>query len=126
MTRLPIAMPIALALMASTAMAESTRNWPDHMAGPEGDSYVTIHEPTVEHAAATVTFQNRHVHSGDDEFPLTFGDITIIVSLDFNVDALGSERLTIEPPAGYVAVPRTIDVKEDEALMVQIIEYLGG
>ena len=126
MTRLPLALPLALALMASTAMAESTRTWPDHMAGPEGDSYVTIHEPTVEHAAATVTFQNRHVHSGDDTFPLTFGDITITVSLDFNVDALGSERLTIEPPAGYIAVPRTIDVKEDEALMVQIIEYLGG
>lgn len=119
-------LPFVLALMASPAMAESTRTWPDHMAGPEGDIYVTIHEPTVEHAVATVTFQNSHVHSGDDTFALTFGEITIIVSLDFNVDALGSERLTVEPPAGYVAVPRSIDVKEDEALMIQIIEYLGG
>ena len=117
---------LILALMASPALAESTRTWPDHMAGPEGDSYVTIHEPTVEHAVATVTFQNRHVHSSDDAFPLTFGEITIHVTMDFNVDALGSERLTIEPPTGYVAVPRTIDVKEDEALMIQIIEYLGG
>ena len=122
MTRLPF----ALALMASPAMADSSRVWPDHMAGPEGDSYVTIHEPTVEHAAATVTFQNRHVHSGDDAFALTFGDITITVSLDFNVDALGSERLTVEAPDGYVAVPRSIDVNEDQADVIHIIEFLGG
>ena len=39
---------------------------------------------------------------------------------------VGSNVAIHQPAAGYIAVPRTIDVKEDEALMIQIIEYLGG
>jgi len=115
-----------LAIMALPVMAENMRVWTNHMIGPEGESYVAIHEPTVDHAVATVTFLNQEVHSGNAEFELTFGEITINVIMDFNVDPLGSERLNVEAPPGYVAVPRSIDVNEGQTDVIHIIEFLGG
>lgn len=48
------------------------------------------------------------------------------LALALSKPEVGSHGTSHQPTAGYVAVPRTIDVQEDEALMIQIIEYLGG
>lgn len=50
----------------------------------------------------------------------------IALALATSEPEVGSNVAIHQPAAGYIAVPRTIDVQEDEALMAQIIEYLGG
>jgi hypothetical protein len=108
------------------AHADSERVWLDLQGGPEGASYVRIHEPTVPHAVATVTFMNRMVHNGTDVFEITYGDITVSVFLEFNVDEMGAERINVTAPPGYAAVPHSITVNEYAQGVVQIVEYLGS
>ena len=52
--------------------------------------------------------------------------LALTLALAISKPEVGSNVAIHQPTAGYIAVPRAIDVKEDEALMAQIIEYLGG
>jgi len=113
----------ALCLIATPVAAQDSRVW-SGFGGP--DSVLSIHAPTSPDAIATVTFDNTNVHAGNDAFSLTYLDITVGVEFGFNVDALGSESVTIYPPDGYAAIPSTITVREDDTGVVQIVEWIGG
>ena len=111
----------ALALMASPAFAEPSRHvWlPD----TESPAYVELHAPEAPGAVASVTFQNREVHSGDETFSLTFNGLTINVELAWNFGGT-DEVITVTPPAGYVAAPRSISVGENTRQTLHI--YING
>lgn len=119
MTRLPL----ILAFAATPALADSERVWPGSIAG--GPSIVSIHAPTVEGAVATVTFQNTMVHSLSETFTIDWGGIAVVVNFQWNIDGRSEERITVDAPDGYVAVPRFIDVSEDTSGEIQILKWSG-
>lgn len=111
-----------LALIATPAAADSVKVW----GAPSNQSKLEMHAPTAPDAIATLTFDNREVHAGRDNFTLTFDDITVSVEFGFNVDSLGSERVTVYAPDGYVAVPPSIAVQENDTGEIHIIEWVGS
>ncbi|WP_420010628.1 hypothetical protein [Tateyamaria sp.] len=52
--------------------------------------------------------------------------MTVSVLFEFNVDAIGSERVTVTPPEGYVAFPPSITVRESSTDVVHIIKWEGA
>ncbi|MEL7282130.1 MAG: hypothetical protein AAGK79_17380 [Pseudomonadota bacterium] len=113
------------ATFATPAFAENERVWPGTVSSDYQPSYVRIHEPTAPNAVATVTFNNQMVHAKDDTFQITYGEITIRVFMDWYVNADGDERVTVEAPEGYVAVPRHITVPETLTDVIHIFEWTG-
>lgn len=111
------------ALTASPAIAQDTRTWGAQWGSP---SHVTIHEPTAPDAVATVTFENTEVHGGNEEFALTFGDITVQIIFDWQADGTSAERITVFAPDGYAAVPPSITVQENAEGVIHIVEWIGG
>lgn len=114
---------IALTVFPMIAHGQDTYSWSGPHTGP---SKVQIHAPTVPDAVATVTFDNTSVHGSDDSFSITFQDITVHVDFEWNVDRLGSERITVYAPDGYTALPPSVDVREDQSDEIHIIEWVGG
>ena len=117
---------VILCLLATTAHADDQRLWEGSGASSYRDSFARIHEPTAPDAVATVTFANERVHSADEAFDLTFDGLTVHVLFDWQVNDTPSERITVEAPDGYIAIPRYIDVAEGEVGTVQIIEWVGS
>ena len=111
--------------LAAPAHAESQKVWPGYPGSNHQPSIMEIGEPTVPNAVATVTFDNQPVHWESESFALTWEQITVAVQFDWNVDRLGSERITIQPPDGYVAVPRVLYVGEDVFGVVHIYAWEG-
>jgi hypothetical protein len=113
-----------LCLLACPASAGERRTWPSgSFLIP--DSHVTLHAPTAPHAEASVTFFNSTVHSEDETFSLTWGEIEIGVQFDWQ--AVGhAEAITITPPPGFVAIPETLIVDEDSEQTAHIYRYIGG
>jgi hypothetical protein len=104
---------------------ESTYIWPGTSVTGWVDSYVKLHEPTDPAAVATVTFYNTYTHQGDEIFTLTWDNITISVEIEWNVDDIGSERIIVTPPNGYIAVPPELDVPEEAYGEIQIYKFFG-
>jgi hypothetical protein len=121
MTRLTL----LLLALASPAAADNARIWPG-IVGSFGPSSITLHEPTDPSAVATVTFVNTQVHSLDEVFGLTWGEIEITVAFVWNVNDSALERIEVIPPDGYIAVPPVLDVAEYATGVVHIIAYVGG
>ena len=121
MTRLAL----LLLTLASPAAAENTRIWPG-VVGSFGPSTITLHEPTDPGAVATLTFVNTMVRANDEVFGLTWDEIEVTVSFEWNVNDSALERIEIIPPDGYVAVPPVLDVAEYATGVVHIIAYVGG
>ena len=109
-------------LIATPAAADSVKAW----GAPSNQSKLEMHAPTAPDAVATLTFENREVHAGKDEFTLTFDGLTVFVEFGFNVDSLGSERVTVYAPDGYVAVPPSITVQENDTGEIHIVEWVGS
>lgn len=122
MTRLAI----ALATLATSASADAQKLWPGNFASNHLPSTVTIHEPTAEGATATVTFKNTEVHHMDEIFPLEWEGIAITVHFDWQADDTAAERIEVDAPDGYVAVPRSITVDEQQTGVIHLFKYLGG
>jgi len=104
---------------------QSTYVWPGSGVTGWKDSYVKIHEPTDLSAVATVTFYNTYTHQGNETFTITWNDITVGVEIQWNVDSVGSERITVTPPQGYIAVPPELDVNEEAYGEIQIYKFFG-
>jgi hypothetical protein len=121
MTRLAL----LLLALASPAAADNARIWPGAV-GSFGPSSITLHEPTDPSAVATVTFVNTQVHSLDEVFGLTWGEIEITVAFVWNVNDSALERIEVIPPDGFIAVPPVLDVAEYATGVVHIIAYVGG
>jgi hypothetical protein len=122
MTRLTL---LLLALASPAGAADNARIWPG-VVGSFGPSSITLHEPTDPSAVATVTFVNTQVHSLDEVFGLTWGEIEVTVAFVWNADDGPAERIEIIPPDGYIAVPPVLDVAEYATGVVHIIAYVRG
>jgi len=117
----PYLLPLLLA--ATPLRAENAlREWDSP---PGMESYVEVHEPTVPGAVVSITFKNSTVHSSDETFVLTYDGIAIRFLFDWEYMGTKSERLTVEPPEGYVAVPYEIVVPEFETGYVHIYKWEG-
>ena len=111
----------AAGLLVTPVFADQSRHvWlPD----TESPAFVELHAPEAPGAVASVTFQNREVHSGDENFSLTFEGLTINVELAWNFGGT-DEVITVTPPEGYVAAPRSISVGENTRQTLHI--YTNG
>jgi hypothetical protein len=105
----------ALCLMALPAHAESVE-WDDanrFLTSPP--SIGTLQATTEPGAVAELVFQNRNVNGPNDA-----GSVTVMaheglsVSVRFLWSSSGADTLVIEPPEGFVAVPRELTVEEGE------------
>ena len=112
---------IPICLAATPVIADERHLWPGR--GPGGGSWVEIHEPTEDHAVASVTFKNEEVHTEDERITLTYEGVEVVVVLDWQANDTEAERLTVLPPAGYIALPPEIVVPEGERKTVHI--YTG-
>ena len=117
---------LAVALMATPAMAENQRTWLDHSPNGYGPSTITLAEPRAPNAVATLTFINTKVHGADETFELSWSGIEVTVHFEWNANGGPQERIEVEAPPGYVAVPRWLDVGEDATGFVDIIRYEGS
>lgn len=114
-----------LCAVATPAVADSSRVW-ENLYAADADSSVTIHEPTEPGAVATVTFVNTPVHGMDEQFSIAHDGIKVSVHFEWNADGTDSERMTVYPPDGYIAIPETITVPEDQTMALHIYQWLGG
>jgi hypothetical protein len=113
------------AILASTATAQDARVWPGTPSSGYDPSSVTIHAPTAPEAVASVTFRNTEVHAASETFALTWEGLTITVEMEWQVDGQ-SERITVYPPDGYIAIPPRVTVPERETGVVHVYRWLGG
>lgn len=111
---------------ALPAAAQSVMEWPGTFASGHEDSRVELHAPTDPAAVASVTFVNQEVHTTSEEFELTLDGLTVLVLFQWQVDDVGSERITVIPPDGYIARPQELTVPEGESGTLHIYKYLGG
>lgn len=121
MTRLTL----LAAILASPAQADATRVWPITHPSIHRPSVIELHAPTAPNAVASVTFQNEPVHTQDETFTLTWGDITVKVIFDWQVTESGHERAEVIPPEGMVAVPPFLTVPEFDTQTLHIYEWEG-
>jgi len=119
------AFAIAFVALAAPVHASDLHLWPGTLSSMHRDAWVRIGPPEADGAVATVTFQNEMVHPGHENFEITFGDLTVRCVVARNVTANGAEELTVEPPAGYAAVPRQILVDEKTSGRIHIYPFLG-
>lgn len=106
-------------LLALPASAETTHGW----AG--GYSHITIRPTTAPGAVAEVIFANRTVHSDDDlTFSLTLDGLTVEVYAQVG-RGLTPDRITVEAPPGFIAVPPELDVAEEKDGVILLYRYLG-
>lgn len=118
---------LLLAFLAAPVSAqENARIWDYSYPSRSTPASVTLHAPTDPAADASLTFVNRPVHENDEAFSLTWDGITVEVLFGFNVDAEGSESVTVLPPAGYVAIPAEMSVMENETRTLHIFKWRGG
>ena len=95
-----------------------------------GATTVTIEPSTVPGQLAIVTFQNAPVNQGadDGEYSLTFEGMHIGVQFawDYN-PMLGSDRITLTPPAGITCDPDDCGVTVMEGMTgtVVLFDYFG-
>lgn len=114
---------LALAMLASAAHAEPRHEWPGTAASGYRSAWVEIHEPTEPGAVAAVTFQNEPVHEADEAFAVTRDGLTVRIEMEWQADDGQEERLTLHPPEGFVAVPRTLTVPESATATAQIYAF---
>lgn len=112
---------LASLILALPAAAQDTHTW----GSPFYPSTITLEPTTVQGAVAQVVFDNKTVHRDEEvTFPLTMGDLTVTVTALVG-RGLTPDRMSVEPPVGYIADPPVIDVAEDEMGRIVIREYLG-
>lgn len=111
--------------LTGAAQAQEARVWPGTIASAGRPASVVLHAPTAEGARASVTFTNETVHHAGEAFVLRWDGIAVTIQVDWQVDAIGSERVTVDPPDGYVAVPRQITVGEGRQDTLHIFKFLG-
>ena len=106
-------------LLALPASAETTHGW----AG--GYSHITIRPTTAPGAVAEVVFDNKTVHTDENvTFALTLDGLTVEVYAQVG-RGLTPDRMTVEAPPGFIAVPPELDVAEDQVGTILLYRYLG-
>jgi len=116
------------AIMAAPVAAETLPDrhvWPGTDLTAGKPAYVQIHEPHHPNAVASVTFQNETLHHMDQRMTLEWGGIRVDVLLDWQADGSHSERVTVTPPDGYIAIPESLTVGEGLAETLHIFKWQG-
>lgn len=109
-------------LLAMPASAETTHGW----GMLEGYTSTIVLQPTdAPGAVAQVTFDNKTVHVDENvTFALTLDGLTVEVYAQVG-RGLTPDRMTVEAPDGYIAIPASLDVAEDDIGVILLYRYLG-
>lgn len=93
------------------------------------ETTITI-QPTVEPGAiAEVVFDNELVngpfHEGSKTIDL--GDLSVVVTFDWEADPLGADAITVTPPDGIICKPAscTLIVNEGDVGTLYLYEWVG-
>lgn len=88
----------------------------------------TIRATTEPGAVAEIVYVNDDVNSSADNGVqmLTLGSLTVEVTFTWDADG-GSDRITVAPPDGYMAVPDTLTLQEgtEGRLLIYPVTALG-
>jgi len=117
-----------LVLLASPALADPVAVIGTHpLHTQKTATHVHLHEPTDPAAVATLSCHNRGVNGPSDSgtYRVEWQGIAVTVEYEWNADDTQSDRITVEAPEGYAAVPRTLDLGEEQRGQVQIIKWEG-
>lgn len=121
MTRAPQLFAVSVLVWVgvfSAAVAEDTYAW-NH------ETHVTIQPTKQPGAVAEVVFANQNIHTLlSQTIELTLDGLTVTVLFERDVDYEASDRFTVTPPPGYLAIPESLVVPENGAGVVVI--YEGG
>jgi hypothetical protein len=91
------------------------------------ETHVTIQPTAQPGAVAEVVFLNTEVHGQFAyAFDLTLDGITVSVAMEINAQGGAADRMTVTPPAGFIAVPDSVLVPENGAGVVHIFEDAIG
>ena len=122
MTRAPQLFAVSVLLWVgvfSAAVAE-TYAW-NH------ETHVTIQPTKQPGAVAEVVFLNTNIHTLLAEtIELTLDGLTVSVLFERDVDYDASDRITVTPPPGYLAIPESVIVPENGAGVIHIYEEAIG
>lgn len=85
-------------------------------------SLVTLQPTDHPGAVAEIEFENNAVNGPADNstFTLTLNEMEVRVEYTWNAEGGQNDRITVEPPEGFVAVPRTLDVTEHTTGVVHL------
>ena len=112
---------LATLLLALPASAQDTHTW--------GSSFypstIQLQPTTTPGAVAQVSFDNKTVHRDERvTFDLTMGDLTVTVEALVG-RGLTPDTFTVTPPDGFIAVPESLDVAEDDVGVILVVPFLG-
>lgn len=109
-------------LLALPASAETSHTW----GMLEGYTSTIVLQPTdAPGAVAEVMFDNKTVHVDENvTFALTLDGLTVEVYAQVG-RGLTPDRMTVEAPPGFIAVPPELDVAEDDVGVILLYRYLG-
>ena len=99
---------MALCWLIAPVIAAETIDW-------NVKTVATIQATDEPGAVAEIVFRNDDVNGIQDNGrrELSLGALT--VSVDFKWDAVGgADRITVMPPAGFIAIPDQLTVEEDD------------
>ena len=111
---------IALALLAAPAWGQSRVNW-------SGTTWAEIRPTEAPGAVAEIVFVNDAVNVKEDNFLQTvkLGDFAVDLLFKWQARASdGADSITATPPAGYIAVPDVLIVRE--GAMDRLLIYPEG
>lgn len=103
---------LPLILCATAATADDTRTL--------SHSTVTLMPSIRQGVVAEIHFHNS-THDGHlvDQFNLSLGGLTVAV--DMTVGTPRPDWITVEPPEGLIAVPRTLSLKDGSSGVILIL-----
>jgi hypothetical protein len=122
MTRAPQLFAVSVLLFVgvfSAAVAE-TYAW-------NAETHVTIQPTSKPGAVAEVVFANQNIHTLlSQTIELTLDGLTVSVLFERDVDYDASDRITVTPPPGYLAIPESLVVPENGAGVIHVYEDAIG
>lgn len=108
-------------ILALPASAQDTHTWGSAFY----PSTIVLEPTTAPGAVAQVSFDNRTVHRDERvTFNLTMGELTVTVEALVG-RGLAPDTFTVTPPDGYLAVPESMDVAEDDVGVILVVPFLG-
>ena len=110
-------------ILALPAHAQDAHTW-GYL--PGYTSSIALQPTQAPGAVAELVFDNKRVHHIDEDvtFPLTLDGLTVEVYAQVG-RGLTPDRMTVEAPLGFIAIPASLDVAEDDIGVILLYRYLG-
>lgn len=104
------------------AQADSVHSW-GFLSGYV--STITLQPTTAPGAVAEVVFLNRKVHADENvTFTLDLGDLAVVVDASVG-RGMAPDKMRVTVPDGFIAIPESIDVAEDQGGVILVVPFLG-